>query len=65
MGNAWMDLVKKTSSDNKGKPLGEILKIAKELYRKPQNNTVQHKYMNKTRKFNKKQFRKSRGRRRQ
>jgi len=65
MGNAWMDLVKKTSSEHKGKPLGEILKIAKGLYRKPNDNTVQHKYVNKTRKFNKKQFRKSRGRRQQ
>jgi hypothetical protein len=65
MGNAWMDLVKKTSSDNKGKPLGEILKIAKGLYKKPHNNTMNHKNVNNTRKFIKKQFRKSRGRRRQ
>ena len=31
---AWMDLVKKLSKENPGKPLGAILPLAKKLYRK-------------------------------
>lgn len=30
---AWMDLVKKLSKENPGKPLGAILPLAKKIYR--------------------------------
>ena len=63
MGNAWMDLVKKTSAEHKGKSLGEILDIAKKVYRKP-NNAV-HKFANKTRHIKKNAFRRTRAKRRQ
>jgi hypothetical protein len=33
--SAWMDLVKRLSKENPGKPLGVILPLAKKLYRKP------------------------------
>jgi hypothetical protein len=32
---AWMDLVKRLSKENPGKPLQVILPLAKKLYRKP------------------------------
>jgi len=34
MGNPWLDHVKKVKGRNPGKPLREILKIAKESYKK-------------------------------
>jgi hypothetical protein len=34
---AWMDLVKKLSKENPGKPLGAILPLAKKIYRKSKN----------------------------
>ena len=60
MGNAWMDLVKKTSAEHKGKSLGEILQIAKGIYKKP-NNTF-NKVAHKTRNRKPANFRKSRAR---
>lgn len=33
--SAWMDLVKRLSKENPGKPLQVILPLAKKLYRKP------------------------------
>jgi hypothetical protein len=62
MGNAWMDLVKKTSAENKGKSLGKILEIAKKQYR-PANKTLQNKVTNKTRNRKPANFRKSRAKR--
>ena len=57
MVNAWMELVKKISAENKGKSLGEILQIAKKQY-KPVN-----KVSNKTRNRKPVNFRKSRAKR--
>lgn len=62
MGNAWMDLVKKTSAENKGKPLGDILKIAKGLYKK--SSVAVNKFANKTRNIKKNAFRRTRGKKR-
>ena len=57
-----MDLVKKTSAENKGKSLGEILQIAKKQY-KPANKTLHNKVNNKTRNRKPMNFRKSRAKR--
>jgi hypothetical protein len=49
MANAWMDLVKKMSAENKGKSLGEILKMAKVVYRgMKKNSTAGNKAISKT-----------------
>lgn len=63
MGNAWMDLVKKTSAEHKGKSLGYILNIAKDIYKKPtKHNNTFNKIVNKTRNRKPAYFRKSRAR---
>lgn len=38
--SAWMDLVKKLSKENPGKPLGAILPLAKKIYRKTKDTGV-------------------------
>ena len=38
--SAWMDLVKKLSKENPGKPLGAILPLAKKIYRKTKDTVV-------------------------
>ena len=38
--SAWMDLVKKLSKENPGKPLGAILPLAKKIYRKSKDTVV-------------------------
>jgi hypothetical protein len=38
--SAWMDLVKKLSKENPGKPLGAILPLAKKIYRKSKDMVV-------------------------
>ncbi len=70
MGNAWMDLVKKTSSENKGKSLHDILQMSKIIYRKQNNGNTQNnnnfkknKIANKTRNRKTANFKKSRNRR--
>ena len=65
MGNAWMDLVKKTSSENKGKSLGEILQMSKVVYRgMKKNSTSGNKIVDKTiNKRGRKNFRKTMKRR--
>jgi hypothetical protein len=47
---AWMDLVKKLSKENPGKPLGAILPLAKKMYRKngPVNANMTAKRAHKT-----------------
>ncbi len=37
---AWMDLVKKLSKENPGKPLGAILPLAKKIYRGQKDSGV-------------------------
>ena len=38
--SAWMDLFKKLSKENPGKPLGAILPLAKKIYRKTKDTGV-------------------------
>ena len=38
--SAWMDLVKKLSKENPGKPLGAILPLAKKIYSKTKDTGV-------------------------
>jgi hypothetical protein len=43
MVNAWMNLVKKISAENKGKSLREILKLAESQFKMPNNKTHKRK----------------------
>lgn len=63
MGNAWMELVKKTSAEHKGKSLGDILQIAKSIYKRPnKDKNTFNKIINKTQNRKPANFRKSRAR---
>lgn len=51
MPNLWLEHVKKIRDENKGKPLKEILKMAKKTYKSSRVNKKQHSKTHRNRKL--------------